>query len=273
VRRPVVLLLALFGLTLSLAPPVPALHQSEHPQQDQGLTDPGEEQVFARARELFLQENQKDNVDMLLTVRPQSAPLGGCPLSGTVYWAYARRGTVCFTREVAGEGWSFDVRVVAGENPLAHQSHTTLETLAAERAASSRSEGAGDEFRNLVDDAAITYPFAYERIVAEFDHPRTGDFIVMPNHLADKGSQKGAHGHLGQVQSRSTLLVSGRGARRSPLSPQAEAAMEIQHVDIAPTVAHALGVERPMRCHESAAEFTGLGGDDVDDATDRCVTV
>lgn len=237
------LMFAVFALVLAPAQPVPALHEPAHPQADQGLTDPGEEQVFARALQLLLQESQKDNVDTIFTVRQQPEPRGGCTLTGTVYWGYARRGTICFTRQVAGEVWSFDVQVVEGVNPLAAQSHTALATLAEERAASSQSEGEGDDFRNLVDDSAVTYPFAYERVVAEFDSPRAGDFIVMPNHLADKGSQKGAHGHLGVTQSRSTLLISGRGARRSPLPPEAEAALGIQHVDIAPTVASALGVD------------------------------
>jgi predicted AlkP superfamily pyrophosphatase or phosphodiesterase len=234
--------LAAVGLLLALAQPVPALHTATHPQIDQGLTDPGEEQAFARALQLLLQEDQQQNVDTIFTVRNQSEPRGGCPHTGTVYWGYARRGTICFTRQVAGEGWSFDVRVLDGVNPLAAQSRTALATLHEERSASSTSEGEGDEFRNLVDDVAVTYPHAYERVVAEFDSPRAGDFIVMPNHLADKGGQKGAHGHLGVTQSRSTLLVSGRGARKSPLPAGQEAALGIQHVDIAPTVAEALGV-------------------------------
>lgn len=237
-----VLLVAASALVVGLAQPVPALHQPTHPQVDQGLSDPGEEQVFARALELLLQEGQRDNLDTVFTLRQQPTPRGGCNLTGSVYWAYARRGTICFTRQVAGEGWTFDVQTVSGVNPLIAQSSTALSTLKEERAASSGSEGQPpDNFRNLVDDSAVTYPFAYERIAAEFDSPRAGDFFVMPNHLADTGG-KGAHGHLGQTQSRSTFLISGRGARRSPLSPESEAALGVQHVDIAPTVAKALGV-------------------------------
>jgi predicted AlkP superfamily pyrophosphatase or phosphodiesterase len=234
--------LVALGLLLAPAPSIPALHETTHPQADQGLTDPGEEQAFARALQLLLQEDQRQNVDTIFTVRTQTAPRGGCPLTGTVYWGYARRGVICFTRHLAGTGWTFDVRVISGVDPLAAQSSTALSTLREERAASPSSEGEGDDFRNLIGDGAVTYPYAYERVVAEFDSPRAGDFIVMPNHLADKGSQKGAHGHLGVTQSRSTLLVSGRGARRSPLSADQEAALGIQHVDIAPTVAEALGV-------------------------------
>src|SRR5687767_341878 len=99
-------------LVLQLAEPVPALHAPSHPAADQGLTDPGEEQVFARALQLLLQESQAGNVDTIFTVREQPAPRGGCNHTGTVYWAYARRGTTCFVRAVAGEGWSFDVQVI-----------------------------------------------------------------------------------------------------------------------------------------------------------------
>ena len=235
-------LLAAAVLVIQIAEPVPALHAPAHAQQDQGLSDPGEEQAFSRALELLLQESQAQNVDTVFTMREQAAPRGGCPLIGTVYWGYARRGTICFTRQISGEGWTFDVRVLSGVNPLENQSNTSLATLAEQRAASGASEGEGDDFRNLVDDSAIDYPFAYERVVSEFDSSRAGDFIVMPNHLADKGGSKGAHGHLGQVQSRATFLIAGRGARRSPLSTDEEAGLGVQHVDIAPTVAKALGV-------------------------------
>jgi hypothetical protein len=79
-------------------------------------------------------------------------------------------------------------------------------------------------------------------MVAEFDSPRSGDFAIVPCNTCDRGS-RGAHGHPGVVQSRATLLLSGRGARRSPLSADEEAALRVQHVDIAPTVAKALGVD------------------------------
>jgi predicted AlkP superfamily pyrophosphatase or phosphodiesterase len=235
--------LLVVGLLAALTGPVQAAHLPGHPNADQGLTDAGEEQAFARARELLLSEAQAPNVDTIFTVREQAAPRGGCPLVGRVYWGYARRGTICFSREPAGEGWDFEVHVVEGENPIAGQSRTLLHTLEQERAAGSATEGSGGDFRALVGDATISYPFAYERVVAELDSPRAGDFIVMPHHLADKGSQKGAHGHLGQVQSRSTLLLSGRGARTAPTSPTDELALGTQHVDIAPTVAEALGVD------------------------------
>ena len=230
------------GLLVALTGPAQGAHAPGHPNADQGLTDAGEEQAFARARELLLQESQAPNVDTIFTVREQPAPRGGCPLTGRVYWGYARRGTICFTRQPAGEGWSFDVRVVEGVNPIAAQDRGTLHTLDEERGAAFATEGTGGDFRALVGDQAITYPFAYERVVAELDSPRAGDFIVMPHHLADKGDQKGAHGHLGQVQTRSTFLIAGRGARTAPIDPGDELDLGVQHVDVAPTVAEALGV-------------------------------
>ncbi|HEY7875680.1 MAG TPA: hypothetical protein VIG64_11230, partial [Actinomycetota bacterium] len=65
--------------------------------------------------------------------------------------------------------------------------------------------------------------------------------MIVPANTADRGGP-GAHGHLGLPQSRTTLLLSGRGARRSPLSRKTEARLRIKNVDIAPTVARALGV-------------------------------
>lgn len=233
--RPLGGLLALALLT-AIPVPVSGLHRPGHPRADQGL-NASEEQAFARVLPDLL---ANDDVDVVFTLRRSRRPRGGCPLAGSVYWGYAARGTICFTRERAGAGWTFDVEVVEGVNPLARRSSTALATLAQERAASSRVVE-DPEARNLVDAGAITYPFAYERIVAEFDHPRTGDIVVMPENTADRGG-KGAHGHLGVVQSRSTLVLAGRGARRSPLSARDEAALGIQHPDIAPTVARALGV-------------------------------
>jgi len=219
-----------------LASPVSSIHAPGDPIVDQGL-NASEEQAFARALPDLL-ANQ--NVDMVLTLRESPAPINGCNETGIVYWAYSARGTICFSRQAAGSGWSFSVQTVSGVNPLAAQDATALSTLAAERAASTNSVN-DPEFRNLVDSGQVTYPYAYERIVAEFDSTRAGDFAIVPCNTCDRGG-RGAHGHPGVVQSRSTLLLSGRGARRSPLSAAEEAALEIQHVDIAPTVGKALGV-------------------------------
>jgi predicted AlkP superfamily pyrophosphatase or phosphodiesterase len=220
------------------APEAAGNHEPGHPVQDQGLTDPGEEQVFSDALPQLL---DNPNVDTVITMRDGSDPREGCSLSGRVYWAYSERGTICFAAHPVGAGWDFDVQLLAGENPFKKTSHTALATLEEELAASGEFVGDPPNRRNLVSASNVTYPFVYERIVAEFDSPRTGDFVIMPDNTADVGGP-GAHGHAGVTQSRSTLLISGRGARRSPLSSAEEAALRIQHPDIAPTVASALGI-------------------------------
>jgi hypothetical protein len=96
--------------------------------------------------------------------------------------------------------------------------------------------------RHFVPSEHATYPYPYERLAAELDDADSADVIVNPVPSGDEGDVRGGHGALDITQSRSTLLVSGRGARRKPLPQNDERAMEIKHVDIAPTVAKVLGV-------------------------------
>ena len=202
---------------------------------DQGL-NASEEASFRTSLKVLLKD---PNVDLVVTVRRSGSPLAGCGNTGQVYWVYSVRGTICFTRRPVGNAWRFAVQVVRGRNPIRKQSAWALATLAQERNASTSVED--PEARNLIKPQAITYPYAYERIVAELDGPRTGDFIIVPRNTADRGG-KGAHGHLGLPQSRATLILSGRGARRSPLSSRSEKRLRIKHTDIAPTVARAIGI-------------------------------
>jgi hypothetical protein len=87
-----------------------------------------------------------------------------------------------------------------------------------------------------------TYPYPYERFAAEMDDADSADLMVVPTPSGDEGDVRGGHGSPDITQSRATLMVSGRGARRAPLDPLLEQALEIKHVDIAPTVASVLGV-------------------------------
>lgn len=251
--------LAAVGLFAAAAGPALGLHAPRHPPADQGL-NVSEERAFAKSLRLLL---KNEDVDMVVTVRRSSSPADGCDRTGLVYWVYAERGTICFTRRPAGRAWDYDVDLIEGRNPVAGRSPTALATLAKERRASSTTLTDTDP-RNLVDAEAVTYPYAYERIVAEFDSPRTGDFAIVPVNTADRGG-KGAHGNLSVVQSRSTLLVAGRGSRRSPLSRREEKALHIKHVDIAPTVASVLGVgsyyddtHEPARLLNGSASRTAL---------------
>lgn len=229
------LVIGLVAATFAAQPAPEVALAASAPLVDQGL-NASEEAAFAKSLRLLLKD---PNTDLVITVRRSSKPRAGCRRTGQVYWVYSKRGTICFTRRLAGRGWRFSVQVVRGRNPIRRQSAFALATLEAERRASTFVED--PERRNLIKRQAITYPYAYERIVAELDAPRAGDFIIVPLNTADRGS-KGAHGHLGLPQSRTTLIVAGRGARRSPLSARAERKLRIKHPDIAPTVARALKV-------------------------------
>ncbi len=227
-------------LVAALFPASPVLSQDSGTEDDPIFVDQGlnrsEERAFKESLKILL---KNPDVDMVVTVRPGSKARMGCKKAGDVYWIYSARGTVCFTRAPKGAGWGFSVQVIKGKNPVREQSATVLWTLAQERAAGTPTDE--PEPRVLIDAKKVTYPYVYERIVAELDGPRAGDFIIVPANTADSGSP-GAHGHPGITQSRTTLILGGRGARRSPLSKKAEAKLHIKHPDIAPTVASALGI-------------------------------
>jgi hypothetical protein len=102
-------------LVMSTAPPtVLANHFADHPPGDQGL-DVSEEKVFEKALRLLLDNR---DVDLVITMRRGQKPREGCRRRGTVYWVYAARGTICFTRRASGRAWTFDVQVVKGKNPI-----------------------------------------------------------------------------------------------------------------------------------------------------------
>ena len=77
-----------------------------------------------------------------------------------------------------------------------------------------------------------------------FDDSDAPDLTFVPTPSGDlaESPPRGGHGSLDVTQSRATLVVSGRGARRTPLADDDEAALAIRHVDIAPTVAKVLGI-------------------------------
>ena len=221
-------------MPLALSPPR-VVAAGENVLVDQGL-NASEEQAFRKSLKLL----KKDpDVDHITTVRSSAKPQGGCRKTGLVYWVYAKRGTICFTRKAKGSGWTYSVQVVKGRNPIKKQNPFVLETLEKERAASTIVEDPTP--RNLIKSKKVTYPYAYERIVAEFDAPRAGDFVIVQKNTSDAGN-KGGHAHLDLAQSRSTFLIAGRGARRSPMSAKQERKLKLKHPDIAPTVAEALGI-------------------------------
>jgi predicted AlkP superfamily pyrophosphatase or phosphodiesterase len=108
--------------------------------------------------------------------------------------------------------------------------------------------------RSFVPPERVTYPYPYERLTAALDDADSGDIMITPR-PAGETSVPGNHGALDITQSRATLIVSGRGARRTPLDPAEERTLAIKHVDIAPTVARILGVPpHPAGRHLNAGD-------------------
>lgn len=148
------------------------------------------------------------------------------------YEAWALRGMVRWVRSYGPRGYEYEVVEVLGENPLERQDYRALSTLAEELAAGGNPD---DIQRAFVEPAALTYPYAYERISQLFDSPNAPDLVVNPKSYA-YGRQPGQHGALDVVQSRSPLVFSGPGVRRA-VRIDAEA----KQVDIAPTIARLMG--------------------------------
>lgn len=149
-----------------------------------------------------------------------------------VYEAWATRGLVRWVRRFAGSGYSYEVIEVVGDNPLENQDPRALATLASELAAGRNPVDPQEAF---IEPGAISYPYAYERLAQLFDSPNGPDLVVNPKSYA-YGRQPGQHGALDVIQSRSPLIFSGPGARRG-----VRVDTESRQVDIAPTIAQAMG--------------------------------
>lgn len=127
---------------------------------------------------------------------------------------------------------------------------TALPRIAEESAAGTRSvtetlpPTEAGVVRSFIPPEHTTYPYPYERIAAVFDDSDAADLLFVPTPSGDLATSppRGGHGSLDVTQSRATLVVSGRGARRTPLANDDEAALAIRHVDLAPTIAKVLGI-------------------------------
>lgn len=166
----------------------------------------------------------RDQVDLVVTWRDGA------------YEVWARRGMIRFKRYVDDDGkLHFDVIEQLGENPIANQDPFALSSIAEELQASADSGNSTDDpNRAFLDPQAVTHPHAYERIAQLFDSPRAPDIMVSPKAYT-YGIQPGQHGALDIIQSRAPLIFSGPGVKRGPHRIAA------RHVDIAPSIAHAMG--------------------------------
>lgn len=92
----------------------------------------------------------------------------------------------------------------------------------------------GDPRVGFLPPELESFPAAFERIAALFDSPDAPDVVV--GHRSWSAGPGGSHGALSAVQSRATLVISGRGAKKGVVL---EAAATLP--DVAPTILAALG--------------------------------
>src|SRR5271156_1257003 len=152
------------------------------------------------------------------------------------YEVWSRRGMVRFKRFAGERGaLSFEVVEQIGENPIANQDPFIVSTIAEELDAAERSGNRTDDpNRAYFEPHVLSHPYAYERIAQLFDSPRAPDLVVSPKAYA-YGIQPGQHGALDVVQCRAPLVFSGPGVRRGMFK------LNARQVDVAPTIAHAMG--------------------------------
>ncbi len=267
-RRPITLATVAFVLAVSpLTPSSGAAPRGPERLKDQGLQTPDELEAATRAVRALLSNPDVDDdglrdIEMVVTAAGKSYWVIGdrdlsSPCRPTLFDESTFGGcdAVRFQRFAAtGAAEIYSPTIVAGINPLGDQSPATralLSTIPKEFAAADRTVGSGgalgctlasDPDCRSLDLQGVTYPFAYERLSALFDTPRAPDLVVLGTPGGPDGP-KGGHGHLSVVQSRSTFLISGRGARRAPMTPSDELALELKHTDIAATIARAIGLK------------------------------
>ncbi len=241
---------------------IPYLHWDQ-----QGIDD-RQAELFEAALPSFRDD---PHVAMVLTARQSE--------SGTVHYEVysggaVEEGKIVFERRAgdAGEGPNFTIVDQSGENPLSLTEVTALSAYEEILAAGTNPEQTEYLDRGYtVDDPRLAfvpadqmhYPLAKERIAQIFDDPRAGDLIVIPASWSTGGFS--THGNLSTLQSRIPLVVAGPGVRSAESSQEEEQFVRemgdgaqalivdrgVRQVDIAPTVAAALGVE----------QSTGVGPD------------
>lgn len=191
----------------------------------QGLDSNQEESGNLAILKLLTTEDGRAWTDFVATVRVATD-------GSTVYEAWALRGMVRWVRRFSTSGYEYEVVEVVGENPLERQDHRSLSALADELAAGRHTD---DPQGTFIEPAQISYPYAYERLSQLFDSPNAPDLVVNPKSYA-YGRQPGQHGALDVIQSRSPLIFCGPGVLKG-----VRVDAESRQVDIAPTIARAMG--------------------------------
>ncbi|MEX0786094.1 MAG: alkaline phosphatase family protein, partial [Dehalococcoidia bacterium] len=190
----------------------------------QGL-DANQEESGNRAIELMLTHSVVGpQTDFLATYRDGA------------YEVWAARGMIRFQRSYgANAAFEYETIETIGENPIANQDARALSTIAEElEAARASGHPTDDANQAFIEPEQLSYPFAFDRIAQLFDSPNAPDIVLNPKCYAF-GRQLGQHGALDIVQSRAPLVLAGPGIRQGVIDGPA------RHVDIAPTIAHAMG--------------------------------
>ncbi|MEC8277527.1 MAG: alkaline phosphatase family protein [Myxococcota bacterium] len=121
-------------------------------------------------------------------------------------------------------------------NPLAHSSlQSELDAGENPNGASQSGYEPNDERLSFIPLETAVWPYLEERLAQIFEHPNSPDmaFALAPYSRGGVGS----HGGMSLAQSRAPLLMSGPGLIPGPQDNA------LRHIDIAPTIAHLLGVE------------------------------
>ena len=198
----------------------------------QGITGTDEMNLYNRSVESLL---KNPGVDFVAT-----------RLEEDLYEVVAERGFIRFKRVNTNRGYVYEIIDSDGENPLKNQDATAFPTYNEELAAGGNPEGSGcedleysasDPRMSFPEPEEDSYPFGYERLTAYFDHPDSSDFIVNPKGYSHyEEGHAGNHGSLNMMQSRSPLLIWGKGIAHSILE------RPVRHTDIAPTIAELFGM-------------------------------
>ncbi len=138
------------------------------------------------------------------------------------YRVTGRDGACEFVRTAGG----FETVLVEGVDPIGDRSTDRFLGAEAERSA------------RFPAPEANAYPYARERIAAFFDHPNAPDVFVARTAAFHVHGNLGEHGSLGAVQSRAAFVAGGKGIATHGIVDR-----HLQAVDIAPTIAAALGCE------------------------------
>ncbi|MBI2569849.1 MAG: alkaline phosphatase family protein [Candidatus Schekmanbacteria bacterium] len=153
------------------------------------------------------------------------------------YEIHARRpggdAFVRYTRASQGAGFAYTILETSGPDLIARDDPRGLATLAEERAA------AGAD--GVIEPENQFYPYLLERASLVFDDPNAGDLFYFEKPGQGSG---GTHGSMDVTQSRAPLVLSGAGFKKAPEGSAHLADDLVRSVDISPTLAALLGVQK-----------------------------